>query len=98
MEEGSNQTGLSLREATPNDIPQLCVHHRKMFAEIWQAKGQRIESSIGSAIERAYSLKLSAELSAGSCKSWLIENGAKAIASGAISIASLEPGPNDLSS
>jgi GNAT superfamily N-acetyltransferase len=98
MKEGYKEDGLTLREANGDDIPQLCTHHRKMFEEIWETRGQSIESSIAIEIERAYSLKLSAELPSGSCKSWLMESGNQLLASGAISIVSFVPSPVDLSS
>ena len=68
-----------------------------MFEEIWEKKGQPIDNSAGNEIEQAYSLKLAAELQAGSCRSWLIEKGEQVVASGAITIVSLVPTPNDLS-
>jgi len=87
-----------LREATERDIPQLAIHHRKMFEEIWEKKGQQIGNSASIEIERAYLRKLSQELPGGSCRSWVIEDGNQIVASGAITIVSLVPTPNDLSS
>lgn len=69
-----------------------------MSEEIWGTRGETIESSIATEIERAYSLKLSAELSSGACKSWLIESENQVVASAAISIVSFVPTPIDLSS
>ncbi len=86
-----------MREATEQDVPQLSVHHRKMFEEIWEKKGQRIGNSASIEIERAYSRKLSKELPAGLCRSWVIEDGNGIVASGAITIVSLVPTPNDFS-
>ena len=97
MKVDSKENGFTLREATERDIPQLSVHHRKMFEEIWEKKGQPIDSSAGNEMEQAYSLKLSTELAAGSCKSWLVEKGDQVVASGAITIVSFVPTPNDLS-
>jgi GNAT superfamily N-acetyltransferase len=88
----------SLREATESDIPRLGVHHRKMFEEIWEKKGESIDPSVGKAIERAYAKKLKQELTDGSCKAWVIESENKIVASGTITIASLVPTPRDLSS
>jgi GNAT superfamily N-acetyltransferase len=95
MEEVPNSRGFVLREATELDIPRLSVHHRKMFEEIWEKKGQHLWDSAGSKIEEAYSRKLSAEMPACSCKSWVIEKGNDVVASGAITIISLVPTPND---
>jgi GNAT superfamily N-acetyltransferase len=97
MEVTSKEKGFKLREASERDIPQLSVHHRKMFQEIWEKRGQHIDSSAGNAIEQAYSLKLEEELRGGSCRSWVIEKGGQVVASGAITMVSLVPTPNDLS-
>jgi GNAT superfamily N-acetyltransferase len=97
MNEPSKSKGFTLREATEQDIPQLSIHHRKMFEEIWEKKGQQIGNSASIEIEQAYLRKLSKELPAGSCRSWLIENGNQIVASGAITIVSLVPTPNDFS-
>jgi len=73
MKGDSKKSEFTLREASEHDIPLLSVHHRKMFEEIWEKKGQPIHCSAGDEMEQAYSRKLSTELEAGSCKSWLIE-------------------------
>ena len=90
--------GMTLREATGHDIPRLSKHHRKMFEEIWERKGENIDISICKGIEKAYRQKLKQELIDGSCKAWVIENEDRIIASGAITIISFVPTPNDLSS
>jgi len=89
---------MPIREATENDITQLGIHHRKMFEEIWEKKGERIDNSICEEIEKAYAQKLKQELIDGVCKAWVIENDNKIIASGAITIVSFVPTPNDLTS
>jgi len=98
MKGDSKGNGFKLREATGHDIPLLSVHHRKMFEEIWEKKGQPIDISAGDEMEQAYSRKLSTELAAGSCKSWLVEQGDQVVASGAITVVNFVPTPNDLSS
>ncbi len=98
MNEPLNMNGFTLREATEQDILQLSIHHRKMFEEIWAKKGQQIGNSTAMEIEQAYARKLSGELPGGACKSWLIEDGGEPVASGAITILSFVPTPNDLSS
>jgi N-acetylglutamate synthase-like GNAT family acetyltransferase len=87
----------TLREATERDIPQLGIHHRKMFEEIWEKKGESIDISVCKGIEKAYRQKLKQELIDGSCKAWVIENENRIIASGAITIVSFVPTPKDLS-
>jgi GNAT superfamily N-acetyltransferase len=88
----------ALREATDRDIPHLSKHHRKMFEEIWERKGEHIDISIGKGIEKAYRQKLKQELTGGSCKAWVIENEDRTIASGAVTIVSFVPTPKDVSS
>lgn len=88
---------MPLREATERDIPQLGRHHRKMFEEIWEKKGEDIDIAIHKEIEEAYEKKLKQEFRAGGCKAWVIENKNKIIASGAITIVSFVPTPIDLS-
>jgi GNAT superfamily N-acetyltransferase len=89
---------MSLREATEKDIPRLRIHHRKMFEEIWEKRGESINPSVCREIESAYAKKLKQELTDGSCKAWVIENENRIVASGAITIASFVPTPEDLSS
>lgn len=98
MDQTFKMDGFRLREATERDFPQLSIHHRKMFEEIGSRKGQEIADSVAAEIEQAYSRKLSEDLPAGRCRSWLIETGNVAVASGAISIVSFVPTPSDVSS
>jgi RimJ/RimL family protein N-acetyltransferase len=98
MNETSKTSRYNLREATERDIPQLSLHHRKMFQEIWEKKNQGISNSLCTEIELAYSRKLIRELVGGSCKCWVIENGDQIVASGGITIVSFVPTPNDLNS
>ncbi len=97
-EESNTIDNMSLREATVSDIPLLAIHHRKMFEEIWEKKGEEIEWSRFGEIERAYIEKLKCQLEEGSCRAWVIEYEHRVIASGAISIVSFVPTPQDLSS
>jgi len=96
MTEKSNET--VLREADSSDIQQLSIHHRKMFEEIWQKKGEQIDIAICNEIENAYAGKLNKELTDGRCKAWVIEYENSIIASGAVTVVSLVPTPDDLSS
>ena len=86
---------INIQEATCDDIKQMAIHHRKMFEEIWEKKGQKVEAAKAQEIEKAYSEKLQKEIPGGSCKAWVIKNGNRLVASGAISIVSFVPVPND---
>jgi len=96
MTEKSDKT--VLREADNSDIQQLSKHHLKMFEEIWQKKGEKIDISLCNEIENAYARKLAQELADGTCKAWVIEYKNIIISSGAVSVVSLVPTPDDLSS
>ena len=89
---------MRIREATGSDIPLLSSHHRKMFEEIWQTRGEDIDDLRFAEIEKAYVPKLHRQLYDGSCKAWVIEDKPRVIASGAISIVSFVPNPQDLCS
>ena len=87
-----------VREATEDDIPQLAVHHRKMFEEIWERRGHQVYASIFVEMETAYARKLEQELLSGSCKAWIIEDTHAVVASGAVTVVSFVPTPADASS
>lgn len=86
---------LNIQEATCGDIEQLAIHHRKMFEEIWEDKSQKLEAAEANKIEKAYFEKLEKQIPVGSCKDWVVKNGDQIIASGAISIVSYVPVPQD---
>lgn len=88
---------MTIRESTKIDIPRLAAHHRKMFEEIWEHKGEPLATPKAAAIEKAYVLKLQAELGTGVCKCWVKEKEGSIIASGAITIGSYVPSPVELS-
>jgi GNAT superfamily N-acetyltransferase len=98
MNRRSETNEFILREAIEDDIPQLSIHHRLMFEEVWEKKGQRPEGSVCNEIEQAYSRKLRQELTEGVCKCWAIDNGVQIVASGGMTIVSLVPTPEDSSS
>jgi GNAT superfamily N-acetyltransferase len=54
-----------------------------------------VEAAKAQEIEKAYSEKLEKEIRGGSCEAWVIKNGNRLVASGAISIVSFVPIPND---
>ena len=87
-----------LREASSGDIAILAMHHRKMFEEIWEQKGEPLGITRADEIENAYTKKLDLELGSGICKAWVIEDEGKIVSSGAITFVSFVPNPSDLSS
>ncbi len=87
-----------IQEATIRDIPLLAVHHRKMFAEIWEQKGQQLDPDTARQLETAYTRKLKEQIPAKTCKVWLIMDGCKCVASGGVSMLSFVPVPADLNS
>ena len=89
---------MTLREASENDISMMARHHRKMFEEIWELKGEHLGSAKAIKIQDAYKEKLETELKTETCKAWVIEDAGKIIASGAITFVSFVPNPSDLSS
>ena len=89
------ERAMNLQEATSDDIRQLAIHHRKMFEEIWEQKGQKIEVTKAQEIEKAYSRKLEKEIPGGTCKAWVVKNGNEVMASGGITIVSSVPVPGD---
>ncbi len=89
-------SSILIREATVQDIPELAVHHGKMFAEIWEQKGETITADCIREMENAYSKKLEEQIPARNCKAWVVEAGDHIVASGAVSIASFVPVPMDL--
>ena len=89
---------LRMREATIGDISILSDHYRRMFDEIWANRGEKISSSLAGEIEQAYVRKLRQQLPDRSCRAWLIEEGRRAIASGAVSFVAYVPTPLDPSS
>ena len=86
---------MKIIEATTNDIMQLAGHHRKMFEEIWEQEGQIIEKGRLNEIELAYCEKLKKQIPEGTCKAWIAKNSDQTVASGAITIVSFVPVPND---
>jgi GNAT superfamily N-acetyltransferase len=98
MSEESKLQEMRLRNASINDISILAVHHRKMFMEIWDRKGDHLASERLNEIERAYIAKLETEMKSGNCIAWVIEDKERVVASGAVTFISLVPNPSDLSS
>lgn len=80
------------------DIRQLAIHHRNMFEEIWEQKGLLLEEAKALELEKAYFEKLEKQISEGICKAWVVKKNGHILASGAITIISLVPVPNDINS
>jgi len=80
------------------DIPMMAKHHRKMFEEIWERKGEYLDPTRAQELEKAYAQKLETELKNGSCKAWVIEDGGNIVSSGGVTFVSFVPNPLDLSS
>ena len=87
---------MNVQEAIVEDIKSLAIHHRKIFEEIWERKRLKLEDTQAKELESAYIEKVSKQIPEGVCKAWVIKDGDRIIASGAISIVSLVPVPNDL--
>jgi GNAT superfamily N-acetyltransferase len=88
---------MHLREASSGDIPIMAKHHRKMFEEICERKGERLDPVRALELEKSYARKLGGELISGTCKAWIIEDGGNIISSGGFTIISLVPNPSDVS-
>lgn len=84
-----------LRIGQEDDIPELAVHHRKMFEEIWKKGGIPVECSVMKQVEVNYAKKLHTEFPNGSCYAWVICKNKRIISSGAISTCSYVPVPHD---
>ncbi len=92
-----NKTNIPIHSATIDDIPILVTHHHKMFKEIWTQKGIEFDAHQFDEMDKAYEEKLNQELANGTCTAWVIENEGKIVASGAISMHSMVPRPDDSS-
>ncbi len=88
---------MHLREASGGDIPIMAKHHRKMFEEIWERKGERLDPARAQELEKSYAQKLETELMSGTCKAWIIEDGGNIVSSGGVTFISLVPNPSDVS-
>ncbi|MCI5207668.1 MAG: GNAT family N-acetyltransferase [Candidatus Electrothrix sp. ATG2] len=86
-----------LREASPKDIPALAEHHKKIFIEIWELKGDHLDPTRGKELAKAYAQKLASELEAGTCKAWVVEDKDDIVASGAMTLVNLVPTPSNIS-
>jgi GNAT superfamily N-acetyltransferase len=90
-----NNTNITMHVASMDDIPILVTHHHKMFKEIWTLRGLEIDAHQFKEMDKAHTKKLNEELLNGSCIAWLVKKEDKIVASGAISINSMVPKPED---
>jgi len=90
-----DKTDIPVHSATIRNVPILVDHHRKMFEEIWSARGLEIDSNQFQAMDKSHSKKMCEELLNGTCKAWMILQGNEIVASGAITINSMTPIPRD---
>ncbi len=88
-------TNIAIHVATMDDIPILVTHHHKMFKEIWTQNGIEITAHQFKEMDKAHTKKLNEELVNGTCIAWLVKKEDKIVASGAISINSMVPKPED---
>ena len=85
-----------IHDATIDDIQILATHYRKMFEEIYEKNGLKIEKDRAKELEVAYMDKIVKQIPEGVCKAWLVKEDDQIIASGAITFASLVPVPSDM--
>ena len=85
-----------IHDATIDDIQILATHYRKMFEEIYEKNGQKIEKDRAKELEAAYMDKIVKQIPEGVCKAWVVKEDDQIIASGAITFASLVPVPSDM--
>ena len=90
-----NKTDIPIQPATIHDIPILVEHHHKMFEEIWSERGLEINTPQFEDMDKAHTNKLSEEFLNGTCKAWVIRHGDEIVASGALTITSMTPIPED---
>jgi GNAT superfamily N-acetyltransferase len=83
--------------ASDHEISTLVRHHLRMFEDIWEKKGISFPKEVGDKISASYNLKLRTELNSGSCSAWIGMSDGSIVSSGAVSIVSYVPNPNDTS-
>jgi N-acetylglutamate synthase-like GNAT family acetyltransferase len=86
-----------LIEASLEDIPILVQHYRRMFEEILDSRNLELDEQKLKKMDVSYRNKLNEEFRTGICKAWVIKEGDQIAASGAISITSMVPNPDDSS-
>ena len=87
----------SIHAAGPEYIPVLVDHHRRMFEEIIRSQNPDSDLPNMEDVDNAYRNKLNSELGQG-CRAWVVQASDEIVASGAVSVISMVPVPNDCSS
>jgi GNAT superfamily N-acetyltransferase len=85
---------LTLRLATVDDIPVLVNHRRRMFEDMYADKNVVRDPAGYAAMDEAYAVLLRYEIPAGSTRVWVIEDGGKIAASGALKFTDWLPRPD----
>jgi hypothetical protein len=62
-----------VHDGTIEDVQTPVIHHRKMFEEIFEQKGLKIEISRARELEAAYIEKITKQIPEGICKAWIIK-------------------------
>lgn len=92
----NNKNKYSIRRADLRDIQILVSHHCMMFKEIRDLQDKKIEDNNYKKMEETYRKKLSEEFPRELCHAWIVEyENKKIVASGAISICSFVPTPEN---
>jgi GNAT superfamily N-acetyltransferase len=85
---------LTLRLATLDDIPTLVKHRRGMFVDMEALKGGTLDPPGLDAMDRAYASYARACLLDGRMQAWIVGDGDRAVASGAILYTDWLPRPD----
>jgi GNAT superfamily N-acetyltransferase len=88
---GSAESGISLREATLDDIPEIVRQRRRMYEDMHYNDAASLESS--ASLNTAYLQKAIPE---GSFRHWLAYSGSRAVAGGAVLVVPWPAHPYDL--
>ncbi|MGD9211824.1 MAG: GNAT family N-acetyltransferase [Desulfobacteraceae bacterium] len=91
----TKNTNFSIFPACPDDISVLVDHHKRMFKEILLSQGSDSHIPDWEDLDNAYKNKLNSELGH-ECNAWIMKTSDnKTVASGAVSIISMVPVPNE---
>ena len=88
---GPAESGLTIREATLDDIPEIVRQRRRMYEDMQYTEVASLERS--ATLNTAYLRKAIAE---GSFRSWLACSGSRAVAGGAVLVVPWPAHPYDL--
>ena len=85
---------MQLRTATVEDIPVLVSHRRRMFEDMAARKGVPYDPSHLDAMDAAYGPYLHVQLNNATTRAWVIVDGDRKVASGALLFADWMPRPD----